>query len=295
MPERAETVIQLSPQSHRRFRSLLFIPLLLALVGACYLYGRLIEVNWIRIERVEIPIRNLPEAFEGFTIVQLSDLHVVEIGKRERKLPEMVNGIGADAIFMTGDYTQTREGESLAASVVAKLKAKYGVWGVLGNWDPYRTAKVLEEVGVKMLLTQADVIDIRGEKIGIIGLRFGDALRVLPTQSQRQTIASLKAELPEGIPIILLEHTPRIIYAAQEENIDLVLSGHTHGGQVHIPFGPAIETPCDMGIWYTNGLFKFKNTFLYINPGIGLEPGPNWMQVRFWCRPEITVIRLMRA
>jgi hypothetical protein len=220
---------------------------------------------------------------------------VNELGSREKKLPQMVNTIGADAIFLTGDYAQTDEGEVLAASVIAKLEAEHGMWGVLGNWDSKRTARLLEEAGVKMLQGEADMIEVGGEQLGVIGLDFDDAMRAVPTEKQRQNISRLRARLPEGIPIILLEHMPRIIHAAQEEDIDLVLAGHTHGGQVRIPFGPAIETPCDMGVWYSKGLFKFKNTFLYINSGIGLEPGPDWIQVRFWCRPEITVIRLVSA
>jgi predicted MPP superfamily phosphohydrolase len=110
------------------------------------------------------------------------------------------------------------------------------------------------------------------------------ALPVYSTEKQREIIAGLKQRLPEDAPTILLEHMPRIIHAAQEEDIDLVLSGHSHGGQVRIPFGPAIETPSDLGVWISKGLYKFKSTYLYINPGIGLEPGPAYILVRFWCR-----------
>ncbi len=268
------------------------IPLVLFIVGACYLYARLVEVNWIKIKRLDLPIKRLPKEFEGFKIVHLSDLHINSMGKRERKLAPMVNSIGADAIFITGDFSDTKEGEHIAASILAQLKSKYGMWGVLGNWDSNRTKKACNEVGVKMLLSQTDVIEIDGAKLGIIGLRFDDSLRILTTRRHREIISGLKAKLPDGIPVILLEHEPRIIYAAQDEGIDLVLSGHTHGGQVRIPFGPALETPSDMGIWYSKGLYKFKDTYLYINPGIGLEPGSEYVKVRFFCRPEITVIVL---
>ena len=284
-----------SPKSQsiaRQLRSLLLIPIVLGIVGVCYLYGRLIEVDWIKIERIEVPIRGLPEEFEGFKMVHLSDLHAKKLGKRERQLPSMVNALKADAIFITGDFADTRDGTKIAASVIGQLESKYGKWGVPGNWDSNQAIRACEDAGLKMLLTETDAIEIDGQILGLIGLRFDDAVPVLSTKAQRGIISGLRSHLPDGIPIILLEHAPRIIHAAQEEGIDLVLSGHTHGGQVRIPFGPAIETPSDMGIWYSKGLHKFKDTYLYINPGIGLEPGPDYIQVRFWCRPEITEIVL---
>jgi predicted MPP superfamily phosphohydrolase len=288
--------VKYSPQFRvryiRQFRSFLLIPAVVALIGLCYLYGRFVEVNWIKIKKIDIPVRDLPKSFEGFRIVQLSDLHTNQYGNREKKLPSMVNSIGADAIFITGDFADTREGQAIAGALIAQLESKYGKWGVPGNWDSNQMIKACEGAGLKMLLTDTDTIGINGDILGIMGLRFDDAVPILSTQAQREIISDLKSRFPVGTRVVLLEHAPRIIHAAQEEDIDLVLSGHTHGGQVRIPFGPAIETPSDMGIRYTKGLYKFKNTLLYINPGIGLEPGPKYIQVRFWCRPEITVITL---
>ncbi len=303
MPEENKTKAQPDRNFLKRFRSVLLIPIVCVFIGLCYLYGRLIEVDWIKIKYINTPIRGLPEEFEGFKIVHLSDLHVTKLGRREKKLPMMVNSIDADAIVITGDFTHTREGETfvtrdgeaIAAAIVSQLKAKYGKWGVDGNWDSTQTIKACEEAGMKMLLTKADVIEVGGKKLGIIGLRQGVAYRAVSIETQRNIISRLKSQFPDGTPVIILSHMPRIIHSAQEENVDLVLSGHTHGGQVRIPFGPAIETPSDMGIWYSKGLFKFKNTYLSINPGIGLEPGPDYIQVRFWCRPEITVIVLRQA
>jgi predicted MPP superfamily phosphohydrolase len=278
--------------SLKKFRSLLLIPVVLAVIAACYLYGRLIEVDWIRIKHVDMPIQGLPAEFDGFRIVQLSDLHVTEFGKREKKLPAMVNSVGADAMVITGDFTQIPEGDKIVASLISQLEAKHGKWGVEGNWDSTQTIRACEEAGLKMLMTETDVIKSDGEMLGIIGLRYGDTSQVVGMEAQRELISDLRSRFPDDAPVILLAHAPRIIRAAQEEDIDLVISGHTHGGQVRIPFGPAIETPSDMGVWYSKGLFKFKETYLYINPGIGLEPGPDYIQVRFCCRPEITVFVL---
>jgi len=292
MPEETHMRIKPAESRLRQFRSVLLLPVILAAIGLCYLYGRFIEVDWIRIERVNIPIRGLPAEFDGFRIIHLSDFHISKMGRREKKLAEMVNSVGANAIFITGDFADTDKGLEIAALIISQFQSEHGKWGVLGNWDSNRTVKVCRGAGLKMLLTETDLIEHDGKKLGIIGLRFDDAVPVLTTRAQRTIISNLKSRLPDGIPVILLEHAPRIIYAAQEESIDLVLSGHTHGGQVRIPFGSAIETPSDMGIRYTKGLHKFKDTYLYINPGIGLEPGPDYIQVRFWCRPEITVIVL---
>lgn len=278
-----------------RFRTFLLIPVLLAGIGLCYAYGRLIEVNWIRIKRVEIPIRRLPAEFDGFKIVHLSDLHVAEMGRREEMLPILVNSLGADAIFITGDFADFDRGIIHAASIISRLQAKYGKWGVLGNWDSRETEKACEEAGLKILMAETETIERNGRQLGIIGLRFEDTLPFYSTEEKSDIIAGLKSEFSTGTPVILLAHLPRTIRAAQEEDIDLVLAGHTHGGQVRIPFGPAIITLSDMGIWISKGLYKFKDTHLYINPGIGLEPGPAYIQVRFWCRPEITVVILRPA
>ena len=295
MPEEAHIKTEPAGNRFRQFRSVLLLPVILAIIGFCYLYGRFIEVDWIRVKHVDIPIRGLPLEFDGFTIVHLSDLHISEMGRREKKLAKMVNSVGADAIFITGDFADTDKGLEIAASIIAQFQSEDGIWGVLGNWDSNGTVAMSRAAGLKMLRTETDSIERGGRKLGIIGLRFDDAVPVLTTQAQREIIADLKSRFPGDIPVIVLEHAPRIIHAAQEEGIALVLSGHTHGGQVRIPFGPALETPSDMGIRYTKGLYKFKDTYLYINPGIGLEPGPDYIKVRFWCRPEITVIVLHPA
>ncbi len=288
-----ETQAPVSKTLLRQLRPLLAIPIVLGVVGLCYAYGRFIEVDWLRIKHVDVPIRNLPAEFEGFKIVHLSDLHIDEIGKREKKLPEMVNAVGADAIFLTGDYTNTAAGDKNAAVVVSQFEARHGIWGVMGNWDSRKMADALEEVGVEMLMGEVDTIEVDGSALGIIGLRLEDALPFYSVEQQSKIIAGLKEQLPEGAPVILLEHLPRVIRAAKEQDIDLVLAGHTHGGQVRIPFGPAIITLSDLGVWISKGLYEFDDTYLHINPGIGLEPGPDWIQVRFWCRPEITVITLL--
>jgi predicted MPP superfamily phosphohydrolase len=289
-PEEAQSPV--SKSLRRRLRPLLAIPAVLGVFGQCYVYGRLIEVDWVKVEHVDIPIRNLPEEFDGFKVVHLSDLHIDEIGKREKKLAEMVNSVGADAIVITGDCAQSREGEQIAATLISQFKAERGLWGVLGNWDSNETAKTLEEVGIEILEAETDTITIDGQRLCIIGLRLEDALPFYSTEQQREIIAELKAKLPEGAPVILLSHMPRVIRAAREEEIDLVLAGHTHGGQVRIPFGPAIVTLSDLGVWTSKGLYEFDDTYLHISPGFGLEPGPDWIQVRFWCRPEVTVITL---
>jgi hypothetical protein len=139
-------------------RSALAVPAVLLAIGACYAYGRLIEVDWIRIKRVEIPIRRLPEEFEGFRIVHLSDLHIAETGDREKKLPAMVNSVGADAVVITGDFAHTHEGDEPAASIVSQFRAKHGVWGVMGNLDSNRTVEACRNAGMNVLLNTVDTI-----------------------------------------------------------------------------------------------------------------------------------------
>ncbi|GAB4348635.1 MAG: metallophosphoesterase [Candidatus Abyssubacteria bacterium] len=280
-----------------RTRILRVLTLLLGLAvvaSLCYLYARFIEVDWLKVRRVEIPVQNLPQSFEGFRIVHLSDLHCGASGERERKLPSLVNSLQADALMLSGDFAETEEGEKNRRLRHCPTRGQIRQVGGLGNWDSGYTITTLKSAEIKILLNETDVIEIGDESIGIIGLRFSVASRRNPLPNQRKTIADLRAQLPDR-PVVLLEHFPRIIHAAQDEKIDIVLAGHTHGGQVRIPFGPALITPSDMGVWRSRGLFRLKDTYLYINPGVGLEPGPDYMKVRFFCRPEVTLIVLRKA
>lgn len=255
-----------------------------------YQYGFNIEPKWLYTKRVAIPIEDLPSSLSGFTIVQVSDIHLHPYTEIDMvyKAVERVNALNPDIVVLTGDYVFERA-ESIfeLAPVLAEVNARYGTFSVLGNHDYWTDAEVVADglrgVDIPVLINQGILIEAREEKLHIAGL--DDAWEGSPDlNAAMETSAS-------GAPTILLLHEPDFISEiAKDPRVILQLSGHTHGGQVRIPgFGAPILP--DFGRLYDYGLYRVNKTWLYVNPGIGVIPPP----VRFNCRPEITEITLTKA
>jgi len=264
------------------FRCLLFsLVTVLVVGGVCAIDGYLIEPNFPRVIRQEVFIRDLPKALDGFKIVQLSDLHIVKYGKREARALRLVRKIQPDLICLTGDYigddgiTPGDYSDEYcirqALRFIETLSAKYGVYGVSGNWDPPEVIPALEGAGVRM-------IDKQWATIGIGNAR----LRIAGTPS-----AIRSPEFPrDRITTIVLDHFPEAVDEVSYPGspVDLLLAGHTHGGQVGWPLKMKETT-------YLAGLYKVGSTQLYVNRGLGMHS----QAVRFNCPSEVTLILLRPA
>jgi predicted MPP superfamily phosphohydrolase len=253
-----------------------------------------VEPRWIEIVRVDVPIRGLPTPWQGFTIAQLSDFHVGPEVKAEdvRRAVEITNELEPDLIVLTGDYVSGSAQHSAAcARELAALKAEHGVRAVLGNHDFWTDADV-----VAANLRQAGLDVLRNEHRR---LRLGDAdpgqgsghsLWLVGIEDVWSGKPDLKAALdgvPQGATTVLLAHEPDFADRATGQGISLQLSGHSHGGQVRLPFVGAPILPY-LAHKYPYGLRQVGEMWLYTNRGIGLVAPP----VRFLCRPEITLLRL---
>jgi uncharacterized protein len=242
------------------------------------------------LERVEIPIRNLKPALEGFTIVQLSDIHLRPYTKPDlvKQAVEMSNELRPDLVVMTGDYVwRVQEAAFELAPLLAGFNARHGVYSVLGNHDHWLdvevTRRAFEEAGLPMLINQGLEISAGNGSFYLAGMDDG--------WSGKPDLNMAVEKAPSDIPIILLLHEPDLVdETSLDTRIALQLSGHTHGGQVLIAGRPPIFTP-DLGKKYSQGLFRVNDTWLYTNRGLGVISVP----LRLNCPPEVTLLTLTRA
>jgi predicted MPP superfamily phosphohydrolase len=269
--------------SRRRFLSLGLGSAAALAVG--YTVG--VERYLFQLNRYEIPLARLPTAFDGFTIAQITDLHYGFLMPLTvvRHVLSMVGGLGVDAIVGTGDYVHERNSTRQIDTVwpeLARLRAPFGVWSVLGNHDHWAdTARSLEwlaETG-QGVRHRSVAIEKGGARIWIGGSGdfYEDALGI--DEAFRET--------PPDECKVLLSHNPDAVDTPYRAEIDLVMSGHTHGGQVVMPFLGAPVLPV-RNKRYSSGLVAAPRTRVFISRGIGWALLP----VRFNCPPEIAVLQL---
>jgi len=268
------------------------------------LYVTQIEPRWIEITRLDIPLPSLPAALDGFTISQLSDLHLGPYVGIEhiRRSVAIANELEADLIVLTGDFVYHSADVSTAcAQELAQLHAKYGVYAVLGNhdiWtDPRWVTESLIEVGITVLRDDRQALEIGNTRLWLLGVKdTGYVSRSFSAfqamwQEPREALAEMLAGIPPNEPRLLLVHNPDFTEMLPPGRIDLALCGHTHGGQVRLPLIGAPIVPSCFGQKYVGGLAQAPSTLVYVNRGIGLIFPP----VRFNCRPEISLLRLRKA
>lgn len=280
--------------SRRDFLRILreFILTLVATSGGSLAYGVFVETGWIEVNEVEIPLPRLPKAFNGFRILQLSDIHIGGWMNRERlaHVVEVALEQSADAVVLTGDYLLRKSKISLDLitadfiAEISKITKSRRTLGVLGNHDHWinaeRVRKMLTISGVVELKNDVYLFEKDGEKLFIAG--------VDDIWENKHNLDRVTSKLPENSAAILLAHEPDFAdTSAATKRFGLQLSGHSHGGQVAIPFLGAPILPY-LGEKYYSGLYKVGEMWQYTNRGVGMtEPA-----VRFNCRPEITIFTL---
>lgn len=242
---------------------------LLALAAGSWGTWQAVRVPNVR--KIEIPISNLPEQLAGLSLVQLSDLHIGPMLKKDW-LAEVVNRTNfckPDLILLTGDYVDGHVNKIAGElAPLASLRAKYGVFAITGNheyyWNMEEWRKAVENLGVTMLHNSHRMVDINGDKVVVAGLADLAALRF---GMEGPNLEKALENAPEGLKI-LLDHQPR---NARENGrfVDLQLSGHTHGGLVFF-LQPLIAR---FNNGFVKGLYQLDNSILYVHPGTGLWNG----------------------
>ncbi|MEZ4668187.1 MAG: metallophosphoesterase [Anaerolineae bacterium] len=278
--------------SRRRFLKIsLFSALTTAFAGvAGYGYANDIEPDQIEIVNLELRLPRLAPAFDGYRLVQFSDIHMGTGMTPERlaRIVEMVNAQQPDAIAITGDFVTQGDVSMLAQGLVdplSQLKAKDIVVAILGNHDHWT-----DPVFVRQIISDSGLLNISN---GVFTIQRGaDSLHLAGVDDyweRKDRLDDVLAELPAEGCAVLLAHEPDYAdISAATGRFDLQISGHSHGGQVRIPFlNRPIIVP-RYSLRYPVGQYQVGSMIQYTNRGVGtIAP-----TIRFNCRPEITVYTL---
>ena len=265
------------------------VPLIAASSAAAY--ADVVEPHNYQLSLTNVAVRDLPAAFEGYRIAQVSDVHhsrLVSLGEVVHVV-SIAQSAKPDLIVLTGDYTTTyRRYVEPCAEALGKLNAPDGVWAVLGNHDHYTDPKLttwaLRRAGINVLDNENTIIRRGSDSIQLIGI---DDFSWNATNW-----TSAFGGIDPRQPSILLSHQPTVLDMAETSGVSLILSGHTHGGQVRLPIigAPAVRF-ASKDLKYLAGLYRRGETQLYVTRGTGVIGLP----VRFGARPEISIIKLSRA
>jgi predicted MPP superfamily phosphohydrolase len=242
------------------------------------------------VDRVQLRLKSLHPALEGFTILQMTDLHLYPMTQPPliKKAVAMANSMKPDLVVLTGDYVwQVLEAIDELAPILAGLNARYGVYSTLGNHDYWLDADVvkgaMEAAGLPVLVNQGLYIKQGGGSFYLAGLDDG-------WSGNPDLDATLEGRRT-GEPVILLCHEPDLADKfSQDGRVEVQMSGHTHGGQIRIPGIGALILPY-LGRKYDIGLYRINEMLLYTNRGLGVISEP----VRYNCPPEITQFVLQKA
>jgi predicted MPP superfamily phosphohydrolase len=238
----------------------------------------------IQVRKNEVTSSFLPATFDNFTILHLSDLHVELNPHTMDEVGRLVRELRYDLCVLTGDYRGETFGVfeiSLASLLELRKLIKGDAFGVLGNHDSILMIPDLEDIGIRMLLNEHIAIERGGARIYLAGIDDAHFYRM-------DNIEKAAAEIPEEAFSILLSHTPEIYRQAAHAGFDLLLSGHTHGGQICLPGGIPIILEAELPRSMARGSWKYGDMAGYTSAGAGSSVVP----VRFNCPPEITLHRL---
>jgi uncharacterized protein len=244
-------------------------------------------------------LKGLPAAFDGTTVAQISDLHHSSLVPAVylEKCVEMVNRLSPDIILLTGDYV-TSEGWAGRADVtrdyvqplpelLSPLKARFGRFAVLGNHDttvnPRAITKALQEAGIHVLRNERLALTRDGARLPIVGFAdFGTEYA-----DQRRALAGIRPEEPA----VIMSHNPDLFGRGINHRNGIVFAGHTHGGQVRVPFMKPFYVPSVYDDRFLSGRFQEGDLTMLVNRGLGVIR----YRIRFNCPPEITFVTLRAA
>ncbi len=296
---------------YRKRRFIAVSVILIAAVGVLSAaYAFLVEPNRFAVNHYPVTVSKLNPSFEGLKIIAISDIHGGSSFIDQAKIEDVVdaaNSENADLIVLLGDYvsqTATRGSEDnrrwpikmpmdVISKILGKLKAKHGVFAVIGNHDDWYGGKdikeSLERVGITVLVDEVKSIDIKGQSLNLLGVR--DYMGI---DSEAQFTVDMR-QLLEGVrgDVFVLSHNPDVADLISGErsvspNLRLLLAGHTHGGQVRLPVIGSPIVPSSFGQTFAVGHVKYKGLDVFVTTGVGTSILP----VRFGVPPEISVVML---
>jgi predicted MPP superfamily phosphohydrolase len=254
----------------------------------CLVYAHCFEPYWLEVTTHRVVMEGLGGELR---IVHLTDLHMDEdTGDWDEEILKAVSEARPDLILLTGDYLNRKVDAAELTVFLQRLLDIAGedrVFAVTGNFETYTgISPVVTGAGVPLLDGVVVTHTRRSAALQIAGIGFHD-IRI-----SEQMLSEVAAQLDPSVPSILLHHMPDLAESEGIQAFDLVLCGHTHGGQVRLPFYGALITLSRFGKKYEAGLYELGGkTRMYVNRGVGTEPLPG-MRLRFLCRPEVAVFEL---
>jgi uncharacterized protein len=256
-------------------------------------YGSFVERLNFHVREVDVPVAGLPADLDGLRILQLSDIHLSAF-LSEQDLARVIdssNELKANLAVVTGDLISSR-GDPLDACIhqVARLKSDAGIWGCLGNHERYArvenyTAAAGARAGIRFLRSEAAPLRFGNSVLNLAGVDYQ------PWSSNRTYLMGANHLLAPGAVNVLLSHNPDVFPVAVHQGYNLLLAGHTHGGQVSVEILDQAINPARFFTPYIRGLYRSGGAAAYVTRGIGTIGIP----VRIGAPPEISLLRLRKA
>jgi predicted MPP superfamily phosphohydrolase len=260
-------------------------------IGACIAaYGIFVRRRWFVVREVDVRVRDLPPAFDGYTIAHLSDLHIGGYTPAEvaMRWVRAANARKPDLTVVTGDLvTNGTNFHHAIADVLGKLEAKDGAFVSMGNHDYFGDGEplisLMKAAGITVLRNEGKVLEKGADKMYLAAID--------DTWTRRADIEKALEHRPSGMRTILLAHDPDEFDEAAARDVSLTLSGHTHGGQVAFPFLAKWVTPSRIAHNYSLGLYQKDKSVLYVHPGLGTTGPP----IRLGAAPAVVMLKLRAA
>jgi uncharacterized protein len=251
------------------------------------------------IEPFRLGVTDLPVPAPAFLagrplrVLQLTDIHVEHPTRREQDMLDRAAALQPDLIVLTGDYVNPSyryDPQTLQETrqILARLQAPYGVYAVNGTVDdPAIMSRLFDGLtNIRVLDDETVTLKFPGGNLALVGITTGNSLA-----RDRKALQALMNGVDPADMSLLLYHSPDLIDAASAAGVDLFLAGHTHGGQIRLPFYGAVVTLTNHGKQYERGEYRVGPPRLYISRGIGME---GWFvpRMRFLCPPELVLVEL---